>query len=294
MEDMFRAAYTGDRDDGTLVAGAQCGDKAALEALIGRHQEWIYNIALRMVGNPDDAADVTQEILVKLMTRLSSFEKRSSFRTWVYRIVVNHVLTMRRRVWERLFYSFERHGALIESLQDAGAGYAPPDPAEEKLLRDETRTGCLTAMLLCLDRSERIALILGTLFGVSSTLGGDLMEITPENYRQIVSRARKRLANFMNEKCGLMNEANTCRCAKTIPAAAKAGLVNPKRLRFDLPWLHRVQDLVAEKAPLVDAALEMRLQNLLREQPLYTAPDFKRLIGVILRRRDVEEIINFN
>jgi RNA polymerase sigma factor (sigma-70 family) len=294
MEDMFRAAYTGDLDDGTLVAGARCGDKAALEALMGKHQEWIYNIALRMVGNPDDAEDVTQEILVKLLTRLSSFEERSSFRTWVYRIVVNHVLTMRRRVWERLFYSFERHGALIESLQDADPGSAGRNPAEEKLLLEETRTGCLTAMLLCLDRSERIALILGTLFGVSSKLGGELLDTTPENYRQIVSRARKRLANFMNERCGLMNESNTCRCAKTIQGATRAGLVNPGRLRFNLPFLHRVRDLVAEKAPLVDAAVEMRLQGLLREQPLYTSPDFKRLIGVVLRRKDVGEIVDFN
>lgn len=294
MENIFSTAYTGDLDDTALVAGAQCGDKAALEALIRKHQEWIYNIALRMVGNPDDAQDVTQEILIKLMTRLSSFEKRSSFRTWVYRIVVNHILTMRRRVWERLFFSFERHGALIESLQDADPGRAPLNPAEEKLLREETRTGCLTAMLLCLDRSERIALILGTLFGVSSTLGGELLETTPENFRQIVSRARKRLANFMNEKCGLMNESNACRCAKTIQGATKAGLVDPKRLRFNLPYLHRVQDLAAEKAPLVEAAVEMRLQDLLREQPLYTSPDFKRLIGVILRRKDIGEIVDFN
>ena len=294
MEHIFRTAYAGDLDDSTLVAGAQCGDKAALEALISKHQEWIYNIALRMVGNPDDAADVTQEILVKLMTRLSSFEKRSSFRTWAYRIVVNHILTMRRRAWERLFYSFERQGALIESLQNADPGSPQRSPAEEKLLLEETRSGCLTAMLLCLDRSERIALILGTLFGVSSALGGELLETTPENYRQIVSRSRRRLANFMNEKCALMNEGNTCRCEKTLHGAAKAGLVNARGPRFRLPWLHRVKDLVAEKAPLIDAALEMRLQDLLREQPMYTSPDFKRLIHVILRRKDVGEIVNFN
>ena len=293
MEDVFRTGYAGDLDDVTLVAAVQRGDKVALEALMRKHQEWIYNIALRMVGNPDDAEDVTQEILVKVMTRLSQFEKRSSFRTWAYRIVVNHVLTMRRRVWERLFCSLDRHGELIESLQNADPG-ARRNPAEERLLLEETRTGCLTAMLLCLDRSERIALILGTLFGVSSTLGGEFLETTPENYRQIVSRARKRLANFMNERCGLMNDATTCHCEKTMQGAAKAGLVNPKGLRFRLPWLHRVRDLVAEKAPLVDAALEMRLQDLLREQPMYTSPDFKRLIGVILRRKDVGEIINFN
>jgi len=284
----------GDRDDNAHVADAKRGDKAALEALVERHQEWIYNVAQRMVGNPDDAQDVTQEILVKLMTRLSSFEGRSSFRTWVYRIVVNHVLTMRRRPWERLFVSFERHGALIESLQESDPARSTRDPAMENLLLEETKTGCLTGMLLCLDRSERIALIIGTFFGVSSTLGGELMGTSSGNYRQIVSRARKRLGNFMNERCGLMDERNPCRCAKKIQGAIDAGLVEPGRLRFNLPYLRRVREVVSEKTGLVGTAVEMKLQGLLRDLPLYTPPDFKRMIGVMLRRRDVGEIVNFN
>src|SRR5260370_13982890 len=75
---------------------ARSGDRQALEELIERHQTWIYNIAVRMLYHPQDAEDATQEILIKLLTRLSSFEGRSSFRTWLYRIVVNHVLNMKR------------------------------------------------------------------------------------------------------------------------------------------------------------------------------------------------------
>jgi len=78
------------------VARAKGGDREALEALVRRHQAWIYNIALRMLYHPQDAEDATQEILIKALTRLSSFEGRSSFRTWLYRIVVNHVLNMKR------------------------------------------------------------------------------------------------------------------------------------------------------------------------------------------------------
>jgi DNA-directed RNA polymerase specialized sigma24 family protein len=85
-----------DQEDQNLVARARSGDRRALEDLIQRHQGWMYNIALRMLYHPQDAEDATQEILVKVMTRLSSFEGRSSFRTWLYRIVVNHVLNMKR------------------------------------------------------------------------------------------------------------------------------------------------------------------------------------------------------
>ena len=57
----------------------------ALELLIGRHQRWIYNIALRMVFQPQGAEDATQEILINLVTKLSTFRGESQFRTWLYR-----------------------------------------------------------------------------------------------------------------------------------------------------------------------------------------------------------------
>ena len=78
-------------EDAELVQQAKNGDRSALEKLVLRHQAWIYNIAVRMMHHPQDAEDVTQEILIKVLTRLSSFDGRSSFRTWLYRIVVNHV-----------------------------------------------------------------------------------------------------------------------------------------------------------------------------------------------------------
>jgi RNA polymerase sigma factor (sigma-70 family) len=85
-----------DPEDRELVRRAPGGDREALERLITRHQAWIYNIVLRMVYLPQDAEDATQEILVKLVTKLSTFAGKSGFRTWLYRIVVNHVLNMKR------------------------------------------------------------------------------------------------------------------------------------------------------------------------------------------------------
>jgi RNA polymerase sigma factor (sigma-70 family) len=293
MEALFRADYSGDRSDEVLVEMAQQGKRSALEALVRKHQDWIYNIALRMVGNPEDAADVAQEALIKLVTGLAGFEKRSSFRTWAYRIVANHVLSMRRRPMERLFFSFDRHAALIESLQDSDERASRRSPQEEEMLYQETKTGCLTGMLLCLERRERIALILSAIFGASSELGGELLGMTAESYRQVLARARKRLGNFMNERCGLMNENNPCRCAKKLPGAIRAGLVDPAKLRFNLPYLRSVRDFVAEKAPLVDAAVEARLQRVLRSQPMYRSPDFKRRIRSLLRCREVGEVVDF-
>src|SRR5688500_9835974 len=93
-------------DDGGLVRQARDGDRAALEALILRHQAWVYNIALRMVFQPEDAEEVTQEVLIKAITGLSSFKGKSKFRTWLYRITANHVLNMKRRGGEAVPHTF--------------------------------------------------------------------------------------------------------------------------------------------------------------------------------------------
>src|SRR5947208_12046613 len=96
-----------DADDRELVSRVQQGSQDALEALIRRHQAWIYNLVLRMVCHPQDAEDATQEVLIKLLTKLSTFERRSSVRTWLYRIVVNHVLNMKRTRGEAMEWTFE-------------------------------------------------------------------------------------------------------------------------------------------------------------------------------------------
>jgi RNA polymerase sigma factor (sigma-70 family) len=293
VENVFHAKYAGDRDDALLVTRARRGDKKALEALIAKHQQWIYNLALRMAGSPDDSQDVTQEILIKIVTRLGSFEGRSSFRTWLYRIVVNHVLTMKRKPWERYFFSFERHAQLIERLGRPGTSPAGGGAVDERLLLQETRTGCMTGMLLCLDRRERISLILSVFFDADSTLGGALLGTSPENYRQVLSRARRRLANFMNDNCGMMNESNTCRCESRIQGARRAGLIDPQKPRFNLPFLNKVRDFVEEEAPFVEEAVQMKLQGLLRDLPLYASPDFQRVVSLMVRRGKIGKIVRF-
>ncbi|MBR9804078.1 RNA polymerase sigma factor, partial [bacterium] len=92
--------------DLSLIEQARNGSRAALEKLILRHQAWIYNIAIRMVFHDQDAEEVTQEVLIKAITRLDSFQGKSQFRTWLYRITANHVLNMKRRGGEVQAQSF--------------------------------------------------------------------------------------------------------------------------------------------------------------------------------------------
>src|SRR5262249_7917302 len=90
-----------DAKERALVAPAKQGDREGQGGCAGPHRREIYNTAIGMPAQPADAEDATQEILVKAITRLAAFEGRSTVRTWLYRIVVNHVLNMRRGRAER-------------------------------------------------------------------------------------------------------------------------------------------------------------------------------------------------
>jgi RNA polymerase sigma factor (sigma-70 family) len=221
-----------EQTDQNLVLRARAGDRRAPEDLIERHQAWIYNIALRMLFHPQDAEDATQEILIKVVTRPASFEGRSSFRTWLYRVVANHLLNVKHGREELKVTTFSAYGDGLDNTPDLD----PPDPKgvspDENLLVTEAMLACTSGMLLCLDREQRLAYILGAILGVSDTVAAAVSEITPENFRQRLARARRDLRNFMNDKCGLVNPANPCRCAKKTRGFIEAGHVDPENLLF--------------------------------------------------------------
>ena len=266
-----------EREDQNLVAGARSGDRKALEDLIRELQGWIYNIALRMLFHPQDAEDATQEILIKAVTRLSSFEGRSSFRTWLYRIVVNHVLNMRRGRVEDPAIDFRMYGEELDKTPDLDL----PDPKGESpdanLLVTEAMLACTSGMLLCFDREQRLAYILGAIFGLSDTVAAEVLEITAENFRQRLARARRDLRNFMNDKCGLVNQANPCRCAKKTRGFIEAGHVDPQNLLFIRERVCEVRE-AAPKTYETVKTLDAKCADIYRRHPFYKAPDLAQIV----------------
>src|SRR5438552_454913 len=159
----FAGGDPADRGDDGPVRQAQSGDRDALDELVQRHQSWIYNIAVRMLGHPHDAQDATQEILMKAIGGLRSFEGRSSFRTWLYRIVVNHVLNMKRGRLEPEAMTFSCYGHGLDATPDLDLPDEHHAPADLRLLVDEARISCTSGMLLCLDRPPRLIYTSGQL-----------------------------------------------------------------------------------------------------------------------------------
>ncbi len=268
--------------DEALIEAARDGNREALETLIRRHQAWIYNVTLRMLWSPQDAEDVTQEVLLKAVTKLSTFRGQSSFRTWLYRIAANHILDLKKRLAEERTVSFEEYAARINRCPDL------PLPAElpvaPEVLVEETRLTCTTGMLLCLNREQRLALILGAILQLDDQTAAEVMGITQVNFRQKLSRARRALREFMDGQCGLVNPARPCRCAKKTTAFAQLGVVNATQLRFNRAHQQTMQEAVGAAV----GTMETWLREFLT-QPFAVGPDFVPTLRAMLAQTDFQQ-----
>ena len=279
-----------DPDDLALVARAQAGDPEALETLLKRHQPWIYNILVRMLYYPVEAEDATQEVLIKVLTKLSTFERRSSFRTWLYRIVVNHALNIKRRGGQPDTISFSDYARGLDNTPNLDLPDPSSVPADVQLLVQEAKIGCTAGMLLCLDREQRLVYILGGILAVPDSVGAELLEISRDAFRQKLARARRDLHSFMHGQCGLINSANACRCAKKTQGFIKAGYLEPHRLLFaraHVTHVHEVALSAVEGLETLDAAYG----EIYRDHPFHAAPDFLAALRKLLDRPECRSLL---
>ena len=213
-----------------LVDKATAGDKEALETLVAGVQDIVFNLSLRMLGTFADAEDATQDILLKMITHLSSFRGDSSFTTWVFSIAANHLKNYKKHVFAHYPLSFEYYGDDIENgkIQDV------PDltqNVEKDILAEELKMSCTNVMLQCLDTESRCIFILGTMFKVDSRIAGDILEMTPQAYRKRLSRVREKMADFLNSYCGEYG-GGKCRCKDRVNYAIKNHRINPLQLDY--------------------------------------------------------------
>ncbi|OIQ82282.1 ECF RNA polymerase sigma-E factor [mine drainage metagenome] len=275
--------FTDPAEDLRLVEAARAGGIEALDTLIRRHQPWVFNLALRMMWRRESAEDATQEILLKVVTHLGSFEGRSAFSTWLYRIAVNHLLNVRKSEMEEQSMTF---ADMARSLDECGTRDLPDEsalPVGHGLLVEEAKLGCITAMLMCLDRRQRLAFILGEVFGVDSSVGGAVMEVSAENFRQLLVRARRDLYQFMHEKCGLVNPLNPCRCSKKASAFMERGWLDPRRRQFTGERLASVAELAPGRLEEL-GALERAHAALYRDTPFCDSSDIASRVRAVLER----------
>jgi len=250
-----------------LIDKAVSGDKKALESLLVGVQDMIYNLSLRILGRPHDAEDAVQEIIIKVITQLSTFRKESAFSTWVYRIATNYLINCKKSMFAQRplsfdFFAEDINAGFIANTEDLTQG------VDTEILAEELKQSCTNVMLQCLDPESRCIYVLGIMFKADSKVCGEVLGISADAYRQRLSRIRKKVAEFLGEYCGL-SRTGKCHCEKRVGYAVQTHRLNPKHLEYSsLKKLDSIDTLVfTQSMEEMDA-----LSHVFLDLPKYHSP----------------------
>ena len=267
------------------VNKAVAGDKAALEQLIRLHEPFIYNVAWKYTNDPIAAKDLTQEVFIRIITNLSSFAGKSSFRTWAYRIVVNQFLNTKRRLTEDRWQSFDEFARELNAIPSPELS---PDEEEEKMLRTKmARTRCMSGMLMCLTREQRLIYLVGHVFNIDHNIGSEIFGLSKDNYRKKLSRTRKEFHAFMNKQCGLVKLENPCRCSKKAKAMEAAGRMQTNAKLFDPQYSATIAKYAGEVADEVADIVDRKYIEFFQKHPTKEDFDAQTVVNELLNDPDL-------
>jgi RNA polymerase sigma-70 factor (ECF subfamily) len=172
-------------EDARLIEMTVAGDAEAFGRLIARYQDRLYNSLVHYLRNTTEAEDVLQEAFVLAWTRLASFQGKSSFYTWLYRIAFNTAISRRRR--QRHHVSVERD--LMGAATDIGGSIAGPEAG----LEAEERAGELMAAMGRLNEEHRAILVLREMDELSYEDISEILDLPVGTVRSRLHRARSQL-----------------------------------------------------------------------------------------------------
>jgi RNA polymerase sigma-70 factor (ECF subfamily) len=167
-----------ERNDAELVRICLEGNAGAFAELIDRHQKVVYNTALKIAGNPQDAEDITQTVFLKVYENLDKYDSNHKFFSWVYRMVINEALNLvkRRRP------SQELNETLVLSSQ------TPESQFEERQIGE-----CIDRALMKLKMSSRLVVVLRHFLGMSHEEMGEVLGVPAKTVKSRLFTARRQL-----------------------------------------------------------------------------------------------------
>ena len=174
---------TGPNDDAVWVARCLQGETAAFETLVRRYQQVLFNVALRLTGNVEDARDVTQNAFVRAFLHLDTFDPSRKFFSWLYRIAVNEGLNARR--------DRRQHEPLEETFE--------ADPTDDPVERIEASERVETA-LLGLSREYREVIVMRYFAELSYEEIAEAIGIPEKTVKSRLFSARQRLGEILRDR----------------------------------------------------------------------------------------------
>jgi RNA polymerase sigma-70 factor (ECF subfamily) len=197
---MNRSDTPSDRE---LVAMAKAGDKDAFGLLVERHESKVYGLCLKMLGNPEDAEDVLQEVFIKAFQALPGFREEARFTTWLYRIAHNACL-MRIRKKKLETVSLDRPLDVEEGHIQREVTDWSTDPRAD--LMTEELSSVLTQHINELNPDNRIVFVLRDIHGLSTDDTASILGLSVPAVKSRLHRARlylrERLSDYMVEGSG--------------------------------------------------------------------------------------------
>jgi RNA polymerase sigma-70 factor (ECF subfamily) len=197
------AALRTREEDSALLRGLRTGEEGAYETLIHRFEQPIYNIVSRLLDDPADAADVVQEVFLKVFRNVASFRGEASIKTWIYRIAVNEARNQRR--W---FSRHRRQEVNLEAEEPSDTyqngyqrGYQNwiPDPGRSpfEVTLDHETQALIEAALAEVNPKFRAALVLREIEGLSYEEIGEILEISLGTVKSRILRGRDALKKHL-------------------------------------------------------------------------------------------------
>ena len=195
--------------EATIIKQVLEGDVNAFEGLVKEYEKNVYNLALRMTGDPEDAADMAQDAFIKAYNSLGSFRGDSKFSVWLYRIVSNLCLDFLRSRKRRptVSLSVENDEGEDMEFEIADESQSPETLLEQKLTREAVRCG-----LDSLPPEQRQILLLREIQGLSYEEIAQVLELESGTVKSRIFRARKRLSAFLLREGnipGFVSSSNT-------------------------------------------------------------------------------------
>jgi RNA polymerase sigma-70 factor, ECF subfamily len=179
-----------DSGEAALIARCAAGDEAACAELVAAHQRMVYGLALNLLGDRDEALDLSQEVFLRVFRTLSSFGGRSALRTWIYRIAVNQARN-RRRWWSRRRRSDQV--SLDEHVLKFGDVESKQDILPDRLLASKETAAKIWQALERLPFDQRTALILREVDGLRYEEIAFTLGVAVGTVKSRLTRARQAL-----------------------------------------------------------------------------------------------------
>ncbi len=181
--------------DSELVQRAKAGDKGAFDLLVTRNEGRVYGLCLKMLGNPEDAEDVLQEVFVKAYQSLPSFREESAFSTWLYRIATNACLMRIRKKKLETVSLDQPTNAGEEATRDVPDWTNDPS---SQLMDEELRT-VLAQHINELAPDSRIVFVLRDIHGLTTDDTASVLGLTPPAVKSRLHRARLYLRGRLSD-----------------------------------------------------------------------------------------------